>query len=236
MEELVNHIINWVDYTYEEGNWPSNHNVPPKRGPMYDVSELHSIPLMEDELYDLIAPRLTVSLNTSVNVNTIGKPVIKALFPEITEEEKLDELINTRDDQEKDGKFKKPDDFLEAIKSIGGNFTDIEKFKTELQKKNIEFVVAENTFNIEVSTEVNTAKLNLEASVQIIPPQGASAAVTCKADATQAGCPAICATDPNDSQCQAPPPSQGAGGSAGTAPTTPKPRESGLRITKFRIL
>ncbi len=69
---------------------------------------------MDDDLYNLFAPNLTVSPHPRINVNTMKEATLKALFPQATKEE-IEKFFKYRDSEEEDGTFKTEDDFFKYI-------------------------------------------------------------------------------------------------------------------------
>ena len=170
LEELVDSILGWADRTYEARLYPRNHPVPLKGAPFYSVSELHQIPYMDDTLYDLFAPNLTVLSTSGINVNLMPEATLRALIPELTKEE-VTEFFKFRDDPEKDNLFKTVDDFFTYMKTNVGYFrgsdTQVSEFRDNLKKRGLELVTENTTYRIVVRSTVRQATKNLEAWVQV---------------------------------------------------------------------
>jgi general secretion pathway protein K len=125
-ERLVNHIQDFisagnesVDGGDKRGAYPNhgpNDNIPPDR-PMISLSELHMVADMNDELYDIIAPRLTVFGAKGVNVNYASAEVIQSLDPHITAE-MAQKVIGRRNDPNL-GPFKDMNDFVSFLNELG---------------------------------------------------------------------------------------------------------------------
>lgn len=124
-EELVNNIADWVDADSESINGGAENRfyrnsgdteLPPNR-PFQSVNELHMVAGMTDELYDVLAPRVTVYGTKSVNVNYAPKETLMALDPAITSEI-ADKIIESRNDPNR-GPFKNLEDFVGFLTPLG---------------------------------------------------------------------------------------------------------------------
>lgn len=219
VEDLLDSIVAWADFTYERRSAPGKELIPPKRGPFYSLSELHMISGMDDRLYELFAPALTVSTTPGINVNTMGAPTLKALVPGITEEE-TKAFFEFRDTDEEDNLFKDADAFFKYLQTnIGifrGSDTEVSRYKEALQKRQVRIVVEETEFKITVQAQVNQSTRLLEAWITL----GGRG----KKTATPASTPG----SPPGSPPAAAPPLAGPGATAEPDP--------GLRVTFMRIL
>ncbi len=168
VEELTDNIVAWVDKTYEKpSRWPSD-QIAPKRAPFYSLQELRMVPGMDDGLYALFAPNLTVTATPGMNVNTIRDSTLKALLPEASAEE-LQEFFKFRDSEEEDHSFKDADAFFkyvqEHMRAYRGN-TGTQGLQDEFKKRNIRIVTDESVFRVVVQAQVNQATRRIEALVQ----------------------------------------------------------------------
>lgn len=187
MEDLMDNIVAWADPSYEKRTASGNDDIPPKRAPFYTLSELHMIPGIDDQLYSLFAPALTVSATMGVNVNTMQDATLKALIPAVTEEE-VKAFFEYRDSAEEDHLFKTEEDFLKYLMTNVAAFrnsqSEIDQFKESLTKRNIRLVVDETEFKITVAATVNQSTKKIEAWVslsdkkQAKPPQAGAATGT----------------------------------------------------------
>jgi type II secretory pathway component PulK len=170
LDELVDSILGWADRTYESRSYPRNHPIPLKGAPFYSVSELHQVPYMDDTLFDLFAPNLTVLATSGINVNLMSEATLRALIPELTKEE-VTEFFKFRDDPEKDNLFKTVDDFFTYMKTNVGYFrgsdAQVTEFRDNLKKRGLELVTENTTYRIIVRSTVRQATKNLEAWVQL---------------------------------------------------------------------
>ena len=165
---LMDELFSWIDRTYNAVSADSRDEIVPKGAPIYDISELHMLPLMDDTLYDLFAPILTVQATTGINVNTMAAPVLKALVPGITNEEVTD-FFTFRDDPLNDNHFKDESGFFDYLsRSVGvlrGSASDIESYKDSLGERGIKLVFQEDHFQIRVTAQVRESETRLEAVV-----------------------------------------------------------------------
>lgn len=103
-EELVNQIYDWMSDTNTSiggGDKRANFSAlgagyPPNRG-FRTLEELKLVPGMTDELYKVIAPRVTIYGMKAINPNTASKEVLMSLDTGMTEEA-VNEAIAKRED------------------------------------------------------------------------------------------------------------------------------------------
>jgi type II secretory pathway component PulK len=215
--DLVDGIAGWADRTHERRMSASQDKVPPKKAPFYSVSELHMVPMMDDELYQLFAPNLTASTTSGININTMQEATLRAILRNnITKDEGV-EFFKFRDNEDVDNKFKKEDDFFnylsKNVNAYKNNQQMITDLKNNLIARQIRLVTDESNFKIVVQAQVNSATRTIEAWVTL-----------------GAGTP-----NPNPSATPTPTPTPT---SAQTNPTgvvtAPKP-DSGIKITFMKI-
>ncbi|MEN9722236.1 MAG: hypothetical protein RJB38_222 [Pseudomonadota bacterium] len=212
-DELFDNILTWVDPAYPRRTAePAGFR--PKGGPFYSLSELRLIDPIDDQLYDLLAPNLTVSAVPGLNVNTVKEMTLKAFFPQMTAEE-ITEFYKFRDSTEQDNSFRNEDGFFNYLKgnvaAFRGSDNAIDQLRNDLRRRNIQIVTDETHFKVTVLATVNQAIRLIEAHVMIEPPR--------KTGTTGSGIAS----------------------SSGSPPGTPPlpqsaPTDSGLRITSMRIL
>ncbi|MCM2278702.1 MAG: type II secretion system protein GspK [Oligoflexia bacterium] len=169
-DELMDNIFAWADPLYEKQFTGMRDQTAYKKGPFYSLSELHQIPGMDDGLFELFAPALTVSTTPGINVNTLKEPTLRALLPGITDEEVKD-FFTFRDSEEEDNQFKDAEKFFEYVQrniSVFRNSpTEVERFKESLKKRNVRIVVDETLFKITVQASVNQSTRLIEAWVTL---------------------------------------------------------------------
>lgn len=130
-EELVNNIIDWEDPDKQAlnggderalyKNLPADLNVefyPPNRA-FRTLDELRLVAGMTDELFDLLAPLVTIYGAKALNPNTASSDVIKYLDPSITDEV-VKAVVERRDDPNQGGPFTSAQEFWNFINSKGG--------------------------------------------------------------------------------------------------------------------
>jgi general secretion pathway protein K len=167
MDDLMDAIAGWADFTYQRVN--DTGDIPMKRAPFYSVTELHMIPGMDDDLYNLFAPNLTVARTPGVNVNTMKDTTLKAFVPLATKDE-IEKFFKDRDSEETDGTFKSEDDFYKYIQN---NFqayargTTLDDLKKQFQQNNVHFVTDETEFKITVQASMNQSTRTIEAWVTL---------------------------------------------------------------------
>lgn len=217
LDDLVDNIAAWADRNYERRTTSNRDKILMKKGPFYALSELHMLANVDDDIYNLLSPALTVSPTGGINVNTIGEVTLKALVPQMVKEE-VTEFFKFRDSEESDNLFKAPEDFMNYLKNNVSMFRDqysLDQFKAELTKRNITLVTEELYFKITVQAKVNSATRTIEAWVTLGTPDPAAAA----------GIPGI--------QRQGAP--QPIAGPGPQGPTAGSGSESGLKITAMKI-
>ncbi|MEK2645097.1 type II secretion system minor pseudopilin [Bdellovibrio sp. BCCA] len=116
-DELVNNIADWMTpkatslnggdkrAKYGELNQLSQSDYyPPNRG-FRTLAELHMIPGMTDDFYNLLEPRVTIYGMKGINPNLATKDVLKSLDPGMTEEA-VTAIIKRRETESEGGPFK----------------------------------------------------------------------------------------------------------------------------------
>jgi general secretion pathway protein K len=138
-EDLINHITDWIDadrISLMGGDEGSHYQdmrstyIPPNQ-PFKTIEELHMIKGMEDEIYEVLAPNLTLFGGKGININYADKSLLMALDPMITEQVAT-EIIKRRSDVNLGGPFKDEKDFFSFIGGYGVNTTNFNKDKVPL--------------------------------------------------------------------------------------------------------
>ncbi len=99
VEEFMDYLLTWMDRTYE-ARGGGREVIPPKRAPLYSISELRMIHGIDDRLYELVAPSLTTSRTSGSNVNTMTETTFRAIVPNMTDEEVTDRKIKLITDEQ----------------------------------------------------------------------------------------------------------------------------------------
>jgi hypothetical protein len=213
IEDFMDNLVAWVDPTYERKQSGMGDHTYFKRAPFYSVTELHMLPGMDDQLYDLFSPNLTVSRTPGVNVNTIQEPVLRAMLPQMTDQEVID-FFKFRDDPEQDNLFKDSDSFFKylsnSVAALRGDDA-MNKLKDDFKKRNIRIVTEESEFKITIKATVNQSVRTLEAWVSLM--EDSKSSTTGNTNKPQGNTPS---PTPNNTQSQAP--------------------DTGLRLNFMRIL
>jgi general secretion pathway protein K len=151
--KLLNNIADWVDDDKESRNGGdesgaysdrSTSGFLPPNQPFKTLQELHQVADMNDDIYELFEPRITVYGARGVNVNYASKEVLMSLTPQITEE-RANQIMAGRDSDPNRGPFKDEKDFVQFLNTLGvsGNpFREGEELRIPL------FFDAEHNFRI----------------------------------------------------------------------------------------
>jgi general secretion pathway protein K len=124
---LINSIADWSDSNKESRNGGDKRaaygeratDFIPANSPFKTIDELHLVDGMNDELFDLIQPRITVFGSKGINVNYASKDVLMSLTPQITAE-RADKIVADRASTTR-GPFKDKEDFVQYLDSLGVN-------------------------------------------------------------------------------------------------------------------
>jgi general secretion pathway protein K len=215
LEDLTNNIAAWVDRKVETRT--KSGDIPMKQAPFYSVSELHMIPGMDDDLYNLFAPNLTVSRTPGINVNTLQAATLKALFPDVTKEES-DDFFKNRDAEDPDGTFKDEDGFFKYVKEHFQSMQRgdaLDKLRKSWTDNGVRFVTEENEFKITSQGTRNQSTLTIEAWVTLNPPDSSKT--------------------PNPGASPNPQPNSPPPGNNLTPGATPPPPDPGLKIHFMKV-
>jgi general secretion pathway protein K len=123
------------------GDFKSQH-YPPNR-PLKTLDELHMIEGVTDDIYNVIAPQITIFGVKGININQADKDTLRSLHPNFITPEIADEIIKRRNTKELGGPFKNAKEFFDFIGGFGIKQEDIEKQSIPL------FFGAEINFKIE---------------------------------------------------------------------------------------
>lgn len=182
IEDLVEDIFGWSDLAYDSRREQSA-PIPFKRAPFYNISELHYLQSMDDEVYDLLADQFSAGVGSSINVNTIKEPVLRAMVPQMTDDE-VKKFFEFRDSSGSnagtttaaqasgdDNSFKSPDDFFkylkEKVQAFGGSDSKIGDLKNSFAARGIELTTDETNFLVHIEATVQQTKRTLEAMVSM---------------------------------------------------------------------
>ncbi len=184
ISDLADDIMSWNDLSYDSLRSQST-DLPLKRAPFYDISELHFLPSIDDELYNLLAPAYSTTVNSKINVNKILEPALAALIPSMTKEERK-KFFEYRDKTPSTTDTKNSGDGSPAQNSGGGLFKDIasffdylskniaafnsptkiQEFKDSLIKRGLVIDVDESQFLVHIEATVHQTKKTMEAIVE----------------------------------------------------------------------
>lgn len=137
---LINDIIDWVDADKiriegggAEGSLYSemrSEYIPPNQ-PFKTFDEIHMVKGMTDEIFDILAPAITLYGGKGVNVNYADKATLKGLDRQMTDQV-IEQILKRRNDPTLGGPFKDQDDFFGYIGGLGVNTTDFNDQKIPL--------------------------------------------------------------------------------------------------------
>ncbi|AHI05591.1 general secretory pathway protein K [Bdellovibrio bacteriovorus W] len=116
-EELINNIGDWMSSKaqslnggdkrsrFSELNQLSGTDYYPPNRAFRSIAELHMVPGMNDDFFDLLAPRVTIYGMKGINPNLASKEVLKSLDAGLTDEI-VAEIIKRRESENEGGPFK----------------------------------------------------------------------------------------------------------------------------------
>ena len=174
IEDLVEEILGWGDLSYDSPREQVS-TLPFKRAPFYHISELNYLPSMDDTIYEMFSQQFTAGIASYINVNTILEPVLKALVPQMTQEE-VGKFFEFRDGKgeigAEDNKFKSSDDFFGYLKGkvqyFMGSETRITDLKNALIQRGVLISTEESHFLVHIEATVQQTKKTLEAMVSLL--------------------------------------------------------------------
>ena len=137
-EEVVNNIADYVDDDTESKNGGDESGpyqalnsatvkLPPNRG-FRTLDEMHMVALLDDELYDILADRVTVFGTKGVNVNYATHDVLMSLDPTMNEQA-VNKVIERRGNPKIGGPFKDDKDFFGFLSQYNVNTKTLQDSK-----------------------------------------------------------------------------------------------------------
>jgi type II secretory pathway component PulK len=193
--DLVEEIIGYCDLSYDSPR-EQMATVPFKKAPYYNLSELHYLQTMDDQVYNLLSDQFTVGVASAINVNAIKEPVLRALVPGITDDE-VKKFFDYRDNTGEnagtvtaanqasgdDNSFKSAADFFKYIQNNVKAFasaTAIGDLQNALAQRGVAITTDESNFLVHIEATVQQTKRILEAMVSVegsaTPPTAGTAA------------------------------------------------------------
>ena len=137
---LLNDMIDWVDsdkVRLEGGGAEASlyserrsEYIPPNQ-PFKTLEELHMVHGMTDEIYDILAPAITLYGGKGVNINYADKATLKGLDRQMTDLV-VEQILKRRTDPSLGGPFKDQDDFFGFIGGLGVNTSDFNEQRIPL--------------------------------------------------------------------------------------------------------
>ena len=123
-EELINNLEDWVDEDNlsknggdEQSKYPDVEDgalVPPNR-PFLTMDELKMVEGMNEDVFQILLPHITVYGTKGINVNQASKEILMSIDPILQNEETVNAVINRRNDMEKGGPFRDDKDLMSFI-------------------------------------------------------------------------------------------------------------------------
>ncbi len=144
--DLVDAIYTYIDRMAPHPNLPGYTRYDAKEAPFYSLTELRLIPGIDDSLYEVLESVLTVFSPPGLNVNSLSESTLRALIPELNEEE-AGLIIKRRDDPEAGKPFANEAAFWDAFKDTRAS-GQVPNIKLRLKEARIKLVTSETLFRI----------------------------------------------------------------------------------------
>ncbi|MDD0852295.1 type II secretion system protein GspK [Halobacteriovorax sp. GB3] len=150
----------------------SSYNITPKHAPLSSLEELHLLQGWDDELIELIKPRLSVNEVTFIQLNNITAGDLKVIFPSITDDQ-VKEFFKYRDgDPEKEiepSPFKNIEEFKQALVEKLGivDSSTFDKRIKELNDAGLKLGVAGKLFKVTSTGKSNETTYTIEAIIDL---------------------------------------------------------------------
>lgn len=173
LNELIDAIAAWSDARYEQRISQSREGIPMKRAPLYSFSELHMVPSLSDDLFELLSKSLNLRFSNELNINTINSKTLTGILPKINKNE-TETFFKYRDSPDADQSFQSIDDFYKYLqKTVSGykSDQDIKDLKDLLNKRHIQLITEEIYFKITVQAKMNRSIRIFEVWVSLSDPQ-----------------------------------------------------------------
>ena len=216
IDDLVQEILGWSDLSYDSPR-EQVATVPFKKAPFYNLSELHYLDTMDDQIYDLLADQFSAGVASYINVNAMQEPVLRGLVPLMTNDE-VTKFFKYRDSTGQDavdagGKaqnagsgddnsFKDPSEFFkylgDKVQFFMGSSSRVTDFQNSLTQRGIQLTTDESNFLIHIEATVQQTKKVLEAMVSIVPDSAGTTPATTTGSPAPSATPVHTPTNPND--------------------------------------
>lgn len=168
-KDVLDAIMAYLFKDKPNSNLPGFKQINPKEAPFYSLTELHLIPGIDDEIYNILESIFTVYSTPGININTADKQLFIALFPQATPDD-IDAIMKRRDDPETGKPWDNADDFWKTVSDTSlGKYVDT--LKEQLKKANIGFITSELNFKISVQATHGLSTKRLEAYVIMDAPE-----------------------------------------------------------------
>ncbi|MBS1970461.1 MAG: general secretion pathway protein GspK [Bdellovibrionales bacterium] len=167
-EELVNAITDWQsrsrtgvsgsDKRAGYSGYPENY--PPNRG-FRTLQELRLVSGMNEDIYELLEPAITIYGMKAINPNQASKEVLKSLDPEINDEI-ADAIIKRRDNPNEGGPFKNKEDFWGFVTGRGARLGEKTEETPLIFDKVVNFRIKSTGEYAGVSREITVVVMDLQ--------------------------------------------------------------------------
>lgn len=211
VEEVVFDIMDWVnrdDVAFGERNKDRfyDQQVPPykaKRGRFFTLDELRLVRSVEENLFQKLKPLVTVySYEGKVNLNEANKNVLKAIYPDFTE----DDLTKIMDEKNRIGEWSTEASFVDYVTKTLGRNGFLDRYK---DPNDYPFTVQTYSFLIEGTGTVQKSKTTIQKKIRVAVALTTGKGTAATKNVSQADCgrdniffwktnPGICLERPTD--------------------------------------
>lgn len=161
-DKLINNIGDWIDPDRDsqnggdEGSFYTdlrNNYIPPNE-PFKTMEELHMVYMMDDEIYNVLAPQITLYGGKGININYADKDLLMSLDIRLTKDVAA-EILKRRNDPNLGGPFRDEKDFIGFLGQFGISAQNFNEDKVPLYFDNeINFYVSCIGLVGKISTEI----------------------------------------------------------------------------------
>ncbi|MFM8313501.1 MAG: general secretion pathway protein GspK, partial [Deltaproteobacteria bacterium] len=168
-EEIVYDIMDWVNPnnvyfgssnkdSFYERQKPAYKS---KRGPFFTLDEVRLVRSVEENLFRKLKPHITVySYDGKININEASKEVLKALYPDFTE----DDLNRIQEEKSKIGNWATDNAFVSFVTDTLGRRGFKELYSKE---KEYPFTVTSYSYIIEAVGSIPKNKVNIQKKIRV---------------------------------------------------------------------
>lgn len=175
-ETLVGNLLAWMDPqtvvdgdNREKKDYYARFEPTPyalKDAPLFSESELYMIKGFDDTLANFFQENFTTQITGGLNVNEASGTLIRAVIPELGENE-IEQILKRRSDEKMGGKFKDGADFWNFLNTFG-NFDDAKK---RLQEQGIGILDKETAYRVIITAKSGSTTKTWMAKIGPLPPK-----------------------------------------------------------------